>query len=79
METKDLKRVESLLLVSLQKEVQELKETLEMKNLKEETIAHILVEQDKAVLAQIAKAVRQILNPGKGGDFESTTSTQGNG
>jgi hypothetical protein len=78
MEKNDLKKVESLQIVSLQKEVQELKDTLEVKSLKEETVARILLEQDRAVVTKIAKAVRQIVDPGKEGD-SGGTSGEGNG
>jgi hypothetical protein len=52
---------------------------LEVKNLKEETIARILLEQDKAVLAQIAKAIHQIQNPGRPGNIGGVTAVEGNG
>jgi hypothetical protein len=62
---------EALIISTLQKEVQALKEDAEVKNLKEQMIAHILMEQDKAKLAKLEKRMREILapkRPGAGGE-----------
>ncbi|MDR0368899.1 MAG: hypothetical protein LBH82_07175 [Bacteroidales bacterium] len=62
---------EVLIISTLQKEVQALKEDAEVKNLKEQMIAHILMEQDKAKLTKLEKKIREILfpkRPGAGGE-----------
>jgi hypothetical protein len=80
MERKDLHK-EAVSVVSLQKEVQALKEAVEVNSLKEHIIANILTVQDKAKLTEIESQVRDILYPKRPGPGSEgiASSEQGNG
>ncbi|MDR1557133.1 MAG: hypothetical protein LBS88_08900 [Tannerellaceae bacterium] len=78
MEKKDLDlKKEALLITSLHKEIQALKEVAEVNSLKEQLIANILVEQNKAKLTKILALVHEILFPKRPGD-EEVNAEQGN-
>ena len=78
MEKRDLGKAEALQAAALLKDVQELKDALEAKNLKEQIIANIMLVEDKKLLEKAAKAVGDAIFPKKPGNNEKTQE-QGDG
>ena len=74
----DLKKMEVLNMTALQKELQALKEVLEVQSLKDQMIAAILQEECEATLTEAAQALREVLFAKKPGDIEITPE-QGKG
>lgn len=79
MEKKKLEKAEAQQIVTLQKEVQELKTALKTGQLREEIIANILLVRDEMTLQKILTAIGNVINPKRPGDKEQAVALQGNG
>jgi hypothetical protein len=79
MEKKEVANLREINPLKLAKDVAELKDALEASKLKELIIANVIQVQDKAVLAKVAKIVREILSPGRPIVNTEAPVAQGNG
>jgi len=78
MEERNSGKADALRMAALLKEVQEVKEALEMNGIKEQIIANVMLVEDKEVLKNVAKAVSKVLFPTKPMNVGGDDPAQGN-
>ena len=79
MEKRDLGKAEAFQTAALLKDVQGLKDALDMSSIKQQMIANIMLVDDKEVLDRAAKALHIAIFQKKPMDTEGPTPIQGNG